>query len=70
MERKLVSIQVIDSIAPIEGADNIVQARVMGWTVVVKKGEFAPGDRCVFFEIDSLLPDGQAWSEFMRPRAS
>ena len=68
MERKLVSIQVIDSIAPIEGADNIVQARVMGWTVVVKKGEFAPGDRCVFFEIDSLLPDGQAWSEFMRPR--
>ena len=68
MERRLVSIQVIDSIAPIEGADNIVQARVMGWTVVVKKGEFAPGDRCVFFEIDSLLPDGQAWSEFMRPR--
>jgi RNA ligase (TIGR02306 family) len=68
MERKLVSIQVIDSLAPIEGADNILQARVMGWTVVVKKGEFAPGDRCVFFEIDSVLPDGPAWSEFMRAR--
>jgi len=68
MERKLVSIQVIEGIAPIEGADNIMQARVMGWTVVVKKGEFAPGDRCVFFEIDSVLPDGPAWSEFMRPR--
>jgi len=68
MERKLVSIQVIDALAPIEGADNILQARVMGWTVVVKKGEFAPGDRCVFFEIDSVLPDGPAWSEFMRPR--
>ena len=68
MERKLVSIQVIDSLAPIEGADNILQARVMGWTVVVKKGELAPGDRCVFFEIDSVLPDGPAWSEFMRPR--
>jgi RNA ligase (TIGR02306 family) len=68
MERKLVSIQVIDAVAPIEGADNIMQARVMGWTVVVKKGEFAPGDRCVFFEIDSVLPDGPAWSEFMRPR--
>ncbi|HWO17606.1 MAG TPA: RNA ligase family protein [Kofleriaceae bacterium] len=68
MERKLVSIQAIDAIAPIEGADNIMQARVMGWTVVVKKGEFAPGDPCVFFEIDSVLPEGPAWSEFMRPR--
>src|SRR5262249_25159025 len=68
MERKLVSIQVVESVAPIEGADQIEQARVMGWTVVVKKGEFRPGDRCVFFEIDSVLPDGAAWSEFMRPR--
>ncbi len=68
MERKLVSIQVIDSVAPIAGADNIMQARVMGWTVVIKKGELAPGDRCVFFEIDSVLPDGPAWAEFMRPR--
>jgi RNA ligase (TIGR02306 family) len=68
MERRLVSIQTIDSIAPIAGADSIEQARVMGWTVVVKKGEFAPGDPCVFFEIDSVLPDGPAWSEFMRKR--
>lgn len=68
MERKLVSIQTIDDLAPITGADNIMQARVMGWTVVVKKGEFLPGDPCVFFEIDSVLPDGPAWSEFMRPR--
>lgn len=68
MERKLVSIQVVDSIAPIEGADQIEQARVMGWTVVTKKGEFQVGDRCVFFEIDSILPDGAPWAEFMRPR--
>jgi RNA ligase (TIGR02306 family) len=68
MERRLVSIQTIDAIEPIAGADNIVQARVMGWTVVVKKAEFAVGDPCVFFEIDSVLPDGPAWSEFMRPR--
>jgi RNA ligase (TIGR02306 family) len=68
MERKLVSIQSIDALEPILGADNILQARVMGWTVVVKKGEFSVGDPCVFFEIDSVLPDGPAWSEFMRPR--
>lgn len=68
MERKLVSIQVVESIAPIAGADQIDQARVMGWTVVVKKGEFRPGDLCVFFEIDSVLPEGAPWAEFMRPR--
>lgn len=68
MERKLVSIQHIDALDPIPGADNIMHARVMGWNVVVKKGEFSIGDPCVFFEIDSVLPDGPAWSEFMRPR--
>jgi RNA ligase (TIGR02306 family) len=68
MERQLVSIQTIDAIEPITGADNILQARVMGWTVVVKRDEFAVGDPCVFFEIDSVLPDGPGWSEFMRPR--
>ena len=68
MERKLVSIQSVDSLEPIAGADNIVKARVMGWDVVVKKNEFAPGDPCVFFEIDSVLPDGKPWAEFMRPR--
>jgi RNA ligase (TIGR02306 family) len=68
VQRKLASIQVIDTLAPIAGADAIDQARVMGWTVVVKKGEFSPGDRCVFFEIDSILPDGASWAEFMRAR--
>ncbi|HVK77063.1 MAG TPA: hypothetical protein VM734_27250, partial [Kofleriaceae bacterium] len=68
MERKLVSIQRVDGVEPIVGADNIVKARVMGWDVVIKKGELAPGDPCVFFEIDSVLPDGPAWAEFMRPR--
>ncbi|MCE9667581.1 RNA ligase (ATP) [Myxococcus stipitatus] len=68
MERKLVSIQHIDHVEPIPGADNIQKARVMGWDVVVSKGDFAPGDACVFFEIDSQLPEGAPWAEFLRPR--
>ena len=27
-----------------------------GWSVIVKKGEFAVEDVCIFFEIDSMLP--------------
>jgi RNA ligase (TIGR02306 family) len=68
MERKLVSIQIVESIRPIDGADRVVLARVQGWDVVVKKGEFSPGATCVYFEIDALLPSGATWAEFMRPR--
>lgn len=68
MLRKLASIQVIESLEPIEGADRILKARVMGWTVVVAKGEFAPGDQCVFFEVDAVLPETAPWAAFMRPR--
>ena len=56
--RKLASIQKIEEVAPIEGADLIEKVRVLGWWVVVKKDyNFKPGDLCVYFEIDSLLPD-------------
>lgn len=60
--RKLASFRTVDSIEPIEGADAIELAVVGGWKVVTKKGEFSPGDPCVYFEIDSFLPDGvPAW---------
>jgi RNA ligase (TIGR02306 family) len=62
------TIQRIDKLEPIEGAERIERATVLGWGVVVKKGEFAAGDNCVFVEIDAVLPEGPEWSEFMRPR--
>lgn|SRR3990167_737890 len=67
MERKLASIQVISALDPIEGADRIERATVLGWQLVVKKGEFSVGDLCVYVEIDSLLSDLPEF-EFMRNR--
>lgn len=62
IQRKLVTVRKIDRIDPIEGADAIEVATVEGWQVVIKKGEFAPGSYCVYFEIDSFLPTGHpAW---------
>lgn len=55
--RKLVTLRTIDDITPIEGADAIETAHVGGWTVVGSKGDFAPGDTAVFFEIDAFLPE-------------
>jgi RNA ligase (TIGR02306 family) len=65
--RKLASIQTIKALEPIEGADMIEKATVLGWQLVVKKGEFQVGDRCVYCEIDSVLPDRPEF-EFLRPR--
>lgn len=65
--RKLASIQIIKSLESIEGADAIEKAKVLGWQVVVKKGEFKPGDLVVYCEIDSLMPDREEF-EFLRPR--
>lgn len=55
--RKLASIKTVSDIMPIEGKDRIVLAMIDGWSVIVKKGEFNIGDRCVYIEIDSVLPD-------------
>ncbi|MDR1766267.1 MAG: RNA ligase (ATP) [Lachnospiraceae bacterium] len=54
--RNLASVQRIWKIGPIEGADMIELAQVLGWKLVTKKGEFTQGDLAVYFEIDSFLP--------------
>lgn len=65
MERKLASIQTIDRLDPIPGKDRIMLATIMGWTVIVKKEDFKVGDKCVFFEINSVLPKDNPEFEFM-----
>lgn len=54
--RKLASIRKVSDIQPIVGADAIELALVDGWKVVTKKGEYKPGDLCIYCEIDSFLP--------------
>ena len=65
--RKLASIQLIDDLRPIMGAGNLECAKILGWEVVVRKGEFKVGEKCCFFEIGSILPEAP-WSEFMASR--
>ena len=64
--RKLASVQTVSAAEPIPSADAIEKVRVLGWWVVVKKGEFKPGDKVVYCEIDALLPERAAF-EFLRP---
>ena len=63
--RKLASVQRVWKIEPIEGADRIELAHVLGWQCVVNKDSFAPRDLGVYFEIDSFLPIREEF-EFLR----
>ncbi len=62
---KLASIQVITEIRPIEGADRIEAATVLGYQTVIKKGEFRPGDLCVWHEPDTVAAERPEY-EFLR----
>ena len=60
MLRKLVTMRMIHELIPIPGADVIELARVEGWQVIVRKGEYKAGDYCLYFEIDSFLPESDS----------
>jgi len=66
-ERTLASIQVIEDIQPIPKYDNIEYAQVLGWWVIVRKGEYVIGDKTIYIEIDSVLPPREEY-EFLRKR--
>jgi len=56
IERKLATVRMIDQIIPIPDADYVELARVGGWDVVVKKGQFKEFDLAIYIEIDSWVP--------------
>lgn len=66
--RTLASIQQIDKVLPAENSDNLELAIIGGWQCVIKKGEFKPGDLCVYFEIDSILPEDKDWAKFLESK--
>lgn len=67
MTRTLASIETISELNPINGADKIEVARIKGWNVVVRKGEFNAGDKVVYCEVDSVLPERPEF-EFLKDK--
>lgn len=67
MSRKLASIKEISDLVPIEGKDRIELAIIDGWQIIVKKGEYRIGDKTIFVEIDSILPEKEEF-EFLRSK--
>ena len=66
---KLASIEIIADVRVHSNADRLEIATVLGWQTVIKKGDFMPGDRCVFVVIDTILPPAP-WSAFLAHAAA
>ena len=62
---KLATVERILNIVPIEGADKIVLATVLGWQVVIKKEEFNIGDLCVYIPIDTMVNQNKEHFRFL-----
>lgn len=68
--RKLASVVTIATSEHIPDADSldVVTMTGKGWRVVTSRGEFAPGDLAVYFEIDSALPPDDERYGFLHER--
>ena len=66
-QRELAYVVNIDRIEPIIGSDNCEAAVVGGWRVMTRKGTFQAGDKAVYFEIDSKVPETETFA-FLAPK--
>ena len=68
--RKLASIAAIAATEPIPDSDrlDVVTLEGKAWRIVTARKEFRPGDRAVYFEIDSALPADDERYAFLRER--
>src|SRR5580698_6294084 len=66
--RSLAYIEAIKSLKSIPNSDNIECAEILGWEVVVRRGDFKIGDKVIYCEVDSILPEHCKCFEFLRPK--
>lgn len=65
--RELAYVVKIDEVKPIPGYDRVEHARVGGWWVICKLGQFKPGDYAIYFEVDSKVPQKEPFM-FLEPK--
>lgn len=63
---KLATIEQITEFTPINGADRIELATVLGWNIIVKKGQFNLGCLCVYIPIDTTVDPTRPYFDFLK----
>lgn len=67
MARALAHVELVNNKQPIEGADRIELLTVLGWNVIQQKDTAQIGDKVVYIEIDSKVPETEPF-EFLEKR--
>ena len=67
-ERSLAHIEVIKDIQELPGYDRVALATILGWRCIIGKNDFNVGDKCIYFEIDSLVNPNDKRFAFMEKR--
>lgn len=57
MSTLIINMEEVKDLAPLENSDNLLIAKIKGWEVVVRKGQYALGDRVIFLPPDSVLSE-------------
>ena len=55
--RKLARIEIVDNVIKHPNADSLDICTILGWNVITRLGEYEPGDKVIYCEIDSWIPD-------------
>lgn len=56
-DRALAYIVIVDEQRPIPNYDRVEYSRTNGWWCVTRKGDLKQGDKAVYFEVDSKVPE-------------
>lgn len=62
MSSLIIPVAAIEKITPHNNADSLELAQILGWQMVVRKGEYEVGNAVVYFPVDTVLP--QELSDF------
>lgn len=56
MSNLIIPVAAIEKLTPHTNADSLELAQILGWQMVVRKGEYEVGSKVVYFPIDTVLP--------------
>jgi RNA ligase (TIGR02306 family) len=56
MSNLIIPVATIEKLTPHNNADSLELAQILGWQLVVRKGEYQVGDKLTYFPIDTVLP--------------
>ncbi len=56
MSTLIIPVASIEKLSPHNNADTLELAQILGWQMVVRKGEYGIGDKVTYFPVDTVLP--------------